>query len=224
MRLKRPVRTTLGSEVHQMTYREILDSFNAGIRATEALTAEYQYVAVEIPLGRLQIAYFSQGDQWTPRGDVLRCVIDEGPDRMPLIHVDDHELSWAQFGKLLLTYGGWGMRIVFVPDDRLDEEPEVEMSEPAIRNDRWQRRGLAGAERLAAARGRRFETHPPEHADPARGDTRDIAFLAKRATSPGDGYGGIAGLPGPGFAGFPMSTRRLHAPTSTSGVSRKCPF
>ena len=129
----RTVRTThfrLGPEVHRMTDREILDRFNAGIRATEALAADYQHVAVEVPPGRPQIAYSSRGDQWTPRGDVLRCVIDEGPDRMPLIHVDDHELSWAEFGTLLLTYGGWGMRIVFVPDDRLDEEPEIEVREP----------------------------------------------------------------------------------------------
>jgi hypothetical protein len=101
----RTVRTThfrLGPEVHRMTDREILDRFNAGIRATEALAADYQHVAMEVPPGRPQIAYFSRDDQWTPRGDVLRCVIDEGPDRMPLIHVDDHELSWAQFGTLLL--------------------------------------------------------------------------------------------------------------------------
>lgn len=113
-----------------MTDREILGHFNARIRATEALAAEYQHVAVEVPPGRPQIAYFSRGDQWTPRGDVQRCVIDEAPDPMPLIHIDDHELSWAQFGKLLLTYGGWGMRIVFVPDNRLDEEPEIEVRDP----------------------------------------------------------------------------------------------
>jgi hypothetical protein len=35
-----------------------------------------------------------------------------------------------EFGTLLLTHGGWGMRIVFVPDDRLDEEPEIEVREP----------------------------------------------------------------------------------------------
>jgi hypothetical protein len=63
--------------------------------------------------------------------DVLRCVIDEGPDGMPLIYVNDQELSWAQFGKLLFTYGGWGMRM-FVSDDRLDEEPEIEVREPDV--------------------------------------------------------------------------------------------
>ncbi len=29
-----------------------------------------------------------------------------------------------------LTYAGWGMRIAFVPDDRVAEEPEVEVREP----------------------------------------------------------------------------------------------
>ena len=94
------------------------------------LAADYQHVAVEVPPGRPQIAYFSRGDQWTLRGDLLRCVIDEAPDRMPPIHVDDHELSRAEFGKLLFTYRGWGMRIVFVPDDRLNEKPEIEVREP----------------------------------------------------------------------------------------------
>jgi hypothetical protein len=83
----RTVRTThfrLGPEVHRMTDREILDRFNAGIRATEALAAAYKHVAVEVPPGRPQIAYFAQDDQWTPRGDVLRCVIEtRGPTGCP---------------------------------------------------------------------------------------------------------------------------------------------
>jgi hypothetical protein len=41
------------------------------------------------------------------------------------VYVDDQELSLAEFGRLLTTYAGWGMRIVFVPDDRLDEEPDI---------------------------------------------------------------------------------------------------
>jgi hypothetical protein len=53
------------------------------------------------------------GDQWTPWGDVLRCVIGEGSDRMPLIHVDD----------------------------RLDEEPETEVREPDGQEDLWQTPG-----------------------------------------------------------------------------------
>ena len=78
-----------------------------------------------------QIEYFEKGDQWTPRGDVLRCVIsDGGPDNEPIIYVDDRELSWREFGRLMTTYAGWGVRIVFVPDDELHEEPQIEIREP----------------------------------------------------------------------------------------------
>ena len=74
---------------------------------------------------------FEKGYQWTPRGDVLRCVIDGGgPDGEPVIHIDDHELFWEEFGRLLTTHAGWGMRIVFVPDDELHEVPRMEVGEP----------------------------------------------------------------------------------------------
>lgn len=40
------------------------------------------------------------------------------------------ELSIEQFGRLLTTYSGWGMRIVFVPDDEIEQTPRVEVREP----------------------------------------------------------------------------------------------
>jgi hypothetical protein len=88
-------------------------------------------VAIESPPGRPQIEYFERGDQWTPRGDVLRCVVDDGgPDNEPIVYIDDRGLSWTAFGRLLTTYAGWGMRIVFVPDDEIHLEPRVEVREP----------------------------------------------------------------------------------------------
>ena len=30
----------------------------------------------------------------------------------------------------MTMYAGWGMRIVFVPDDELHEEPQIEVREP----------------------------------------------------------------------------------------------
>jgi hypothetical protein len=121
----------LGAELARMTDQEILDRFNDCIRAEERLAAEYEHVAVEIPPGKPQIEYFEQGDQWTPRGGVLRCEIDDGgPDGEPIIYIDDHELSWTEFGRLLTTYAGWGMRIVFVPDDELHLQPRIEVREP----------------------------------------------------------------------------------------------
>jgi hypothetical protein len=97
----------------------------------DQLRREYEHVAVEIPIGQPQISYFEEGDQWTPRGDVLRCVIsDGGPDGEPTIDIDDRELSLREFGGLLCTHAGWGMRIVFVPDDEIHEQPTIEVREP----------------------------------------------------------------------------------------------
>jgi hypothetical protein len=62
---------------------------------------------------------------------VLRCVIDDGgPDGQAVIHIDDRPLSLPEFGRLLCTYAGWGMRITFVPEDALTEPPAIEVREP----------------------------------------------------------------------------------------------
>ncbi len=113
----------VGPEIEHMADQQLLDQFNDCIRAQQKSRAEYVHVAVEIPPGKPQIEYFHKGYQWTPRGDVLRCVIDDGgPDNEPIIYIDDRELSWVEFGRLLTTYAGWGMRVMFVPDDQLLEE------------------------------------------------------------------------------------------------------
>lgn len=40
--------------------------------------------------------------------------------RVPVIDIDDHALSLQEFGGLLRTYTGWGMRIVFAEDDNAE--------------------------------------------------------------------------------------------------------
>jgi hypothetical protein len=121
----------IGPEAQHLTDQEILDRFNAHLETLERLRDEYEHVAVEVPPGKPQIEYFEPGQQWTPRGGVLRCVIDGGgPCGEPVIHIDQHELSWSEFGRLLLTYEGWGMRVIFVPDDELDVEPDIEVRDP----------------------------------------------------------------------------------------------
>lgn len=121
----------LGPSLCGMTDQQVLDEFNAVLRAEAAAIADYEHVAVEIPDGRPQIRYFAPGDQWVPRGGVLRCVIDDsGPDGEAIIHVDDRALSLAEFGRLLCTYAGWGMRIAFVPEDALVALPTIEVREP----------------------------------------------------------------------------------------------
>lgn len=121
----------IGPRIEGMSDAEILELHNHLIEIEEELAAAYEHVAVEIPPGRPQIQYHSLSNQWTPRGSVLRCVIgDGGLEEGPEIYIDDEELSLREFGRLLSTYAGWGMRIVFVPDDRLTEQPPIEVRDP----------------------------------------------------------------------------------------------
>ena len=124
----------LGPAVNGMTDLEILDQFNEVIGAQQRMAAEYEHVAVEVPIGSPQIEYFEPGDQWVPRGNVLRCLIDE-EDSEAVITIDDNELSAREFARLLATYAGWGMRIVFVPEDEIAEQPRVEVREPSDDDD-----------------------------------------------------------------------------------------
>lgn len=114
-----------------MTDREILDTYNQTVSAMIRMPNEYDRVPIEIPMGQPQVEYFEAADQWTPRGDVLRCIIDDGgPGGEVTITIDDREFSLAEFGRMLSTYAGWGMRITFVPDDALGTQPPVEVRQP----------------------------------------------------------------------------------------------
>jgi len=125
------VHLKVGPEMGKMTDQDILDLHNDIIRAREEMADQYEHVAVEIPPGRPQIEYHPKADQWTPRGDVLRCVIgDGGSEEGPIFYIDDEELALREFGRLLSTYAGWGMRIIFVPDDRLVEQPPIVIRDP----------------------------------------------------------------------------------------------
>ena len=123
---------TIGPEIADLTDQEIVDLYNDTLRSQAELARSSKYVAVEPPLGSPQITYHSSSDQWTPRGGVLRCVIDDGAEggREPVITIDDKELSWAEFGTMLCTYAGWGMRIEFTPDDAVHRRPALEVKEP----------------------------------------------------------------------------------------------
>ena len=120
---------TIGAAVARMSDQEILDLFNETIRAQGRLAASYHHVAVEIPEGHPQIRYYKEADQWVPRGDVLRCLVSEAGGEA-VIEIDGRDFSIAEFGRMLTTFAGWGMRICFVPEDELTREPEIEVREP----------------------------------------------------------------------------------------------
>ncbi len=51
---------------------------------------------------------------------ILLCTIDDGGDgSLPVVDIDDQEFLWDESGKMLCTYAGGGMRLIFVPDDEL---------------------------------------------------------------------------------------------------------
>jgi hypothetical protein len=63
---------------------------------------------------------------------VLRCIIDDGsPEGEVTIHIDDKELSLAEFGRMLAVHAGWGMRIAFVPEEFVSENPKIEIRSPS---------------------------------------------------------------------------------------------
>jgi hypothetical protein len=123
----------LGPKLKKMTDKQILNAFNKTVRTMEEMRRTYVHRPVEIPDGKPQIKYFEAGDQWVARGDVLRCVIEDGgPDCEATVWIDDHELSLREFGRLLVAHAGWGMRIVFVPDDELEKMHPIEIREPEV--------------------------------------------------------------------------------------------
>ena len=129
---QRGVNLAIGPEIEGMTDSDILEKWNLTVEAMEFSVAENKWVAIEIPPGKPQIEHHRQSGQWIPRGGVLRCIItdDEECEGAAAIHIDDWEMTMEEFGKLLLAYNGWGMRVTFVPDDELDVEPNVEVREP----------------------------------------------------------------------------------------------
>jgi hypothetical protein len=118
-----------------MSDADVLAFWNEHLQASQALRDSYEYVATEVPVGKPQVEYFEPGDQWVARGHVLRCQIvtdaaipvelDE-----PVVAIDGRDFSVAEFIKLLGGHGGWGMRIVFVPEDELHKRPEIRIGNP----------------------------------------------------------------------------------------------
>ena len=125
---------TIGPGIDSMTDADIVAMYNDILDAQWALLQEWDKTVVEEPPGEPQIDYHEGSDQWVPRGDVLRCIVDDGgPDGEVTIHIDDRELSLAEFGRLLRVHAGWGMRIAFVPEEFVTDNPKVKVRKPKAR-------------------------------------------------------------------------------------------
>jgi hypothetical protein len=121
---------TIGKDVSSMTDAEILDCYNQCVRVQQEMAASYAHVAVEIPEGQPQIEYHKTSESWTPRGDVLRCEVGDNECFEPVVTIDGQDFSWEEFGRMVVSYAGWGMRVIFVPDNELSKSPIIEVREP----------------------------------------------------------------------------------------------
>lgn len=114
-----------------MTDEDILELHNDCIEGQQALADSYEWVATEIQPGKPQVKRDRRSGQLVPRGDVLRCHITdcESGDPDPVaIYIDDQEYTLREFGEILRMYAGWGMRVVFVPEDEVHEEPVIKVA------------------------------------------------------------------------------------------------
>ena len=131
----RSTRLKIGPQISGMSDGEIIELFNETLRAQAQLAAEYKHLAVEVPLGSAQVKYFARSHQWSPRGGVLRCLVEDDENGQLVVGIDEEQLSLEEFGRMLTTYAGWGMRIEFVPEEQLHRRPALEVREPDPENE-----------------------------------------------------------------------------------------
>ena len=99
------------------------------------MAKNYKHIAVEIPPGKPQIKYFEEGGYWTSRGDVLRCRVGWGEEvNQATVWIDEKEFTMEELGRLLSVYEGWGMRLIFLPEDETHVNPPIELKEPNDEN------------------------------------------------------------------------------------------
>jgi hypothetical protein len=123
----------IGPELAEMSDQQILDQHNQMLQAQRALADSIDWTAVEVPPGSPQVDYFEDGEQWVPMGGVLRCLINDDEHGHAIIEIDGREFTMEAFSRLLATYAGWGMRITFVPEDEVEQQPTIEVRKPGDR-------------------------------------------------------------------------------------------
>ena len=126
----RVVNLQVGLSLAEMTDGEVLELFNDMLEAQAEIAEGVDPTLTEIPPGLPQIEYNERSDQWVPRGQVLRCHIEGDAEQGTIIQIDDMELGMAAFGQMLQVFSGFGMRIAFVDEEEVTEEPEIAVREP----------------------------------------------------------------------------------------------
>ena len=126
----RVVNLQVGPSLAAMSDAEVLRLFNDMLEAQAEIAAGLDPTLIEIPPGLPQLEYSERSDQWVPRGQVLRCHIEDDAEAGTIIQIDDMELDMVAFGRMLQVFSGFGMRIAFVDEEEVTQEPEIVVSEP----------------------------------------------------------------------------------------------
>jgi hypothetical protein len=124
------VNLKLGPEIEDMSDLQILEVFNDIIAAQEASIADPANRPIEIPKGRPQIEWSEDYQEWSARGDVLKCVVGDDEDGDLVVYIDDKELDAEAFLRLIRPFAGWGMRITFMDESQIHDAPEVIVRDP----------------------------------------------------------------------------------------------
>ena len=118
-------RLLLGPVLQNMSDAEILEAFNDVTAAQDASVADPANRPVEIPRGRPQIEWLEDFQQWSVRGQVLRCHVSDDEHGNLVVYVDDKELNAEAFLSLIKPFAGWGMRLTFMDESQVYDEPSV---------------------------------------------------------------------------------------------------
>ena len=112
-----------------VTDEEILESFNENVREEQSGVANYKHIAFETPIGSPQLRLDPKTKKVAVHGHVLRCVITEDDAGQLVIQIDDRRLKLAEFGGVLTSLIGWGVRMEIVPTNAIDRRPELQVRE-----------------------------------------------------------------------------------------------
>lgn len=120
----------LGPEINALADIDILDLYNDIIEAQEASIADPANRPTEIPKGRPQIEWSEEFQDWLIRGEVLKCELSDDEDGNLVVYVDDKELDADAFLQLIRPFAGWGMRISFMDESQIHDDPGVILRDP----------------------------------------------------------------------------------------------
>ncbi len=116
-----------GENLRGVSDEEILASFNESLKDEANGVADYRHIAVETPLGSPQIRVNPKTNKACVHGNVLRCIVTEGDAGQVLLQIDERKLDMKEFGRLLESFLGWGVRMEFVPKNAIDRRPELQV-------------------------------------------------------------------------------------------------